>query len=168
MPDTEIKPSPSAGTRPEPPLTVLSEGDSLRGLLQMQGDGHLLGTFEGEVECEGELLIGREARVTADIRTLNITISGLVKGNLSASGRLKITATGRLEGDARVGNLIVQEGGVHHGSIDVHPEGLPAPQPRPAALPQPAPPLTLPAVAAGRPQITASVDRVKKMWGEFF
>lgn len=143
-------------------LTVLAVGDVLTGHLVMKGSGHLLGTFSGEVECEGELLIGPEARVSANLRTRNIVISGLVKGNVIAVGRLKITSTGRLEGDARIGALVVQEGGVHHGAIHVHPEGLPAEE---EVVVEAVVPETPP---VARVQLQASVDRVKKFWGEFF
>jgi cytoskeletal protein CcmA (bactofilin family) len=153
----------SGNGKPEERLTVLAAGDSLHGRLAIQGDGQLLGDFQGEVDCEGELLIGKDAKVAANIRTRNIVISGLVRGNVTAIGRLRIAASGRLEGDARVGALIVQEGGVHHGAIRVHPEGVPADE-EPAAVE------TRPATPA-EPQaarIQVSVDRVKKLWGEFF
>lgn len=144
-------------------LTVLSAGDNLQGSLSMKGDGRLLGTFAGEIDCEGELLVGPDAVVSANIRSRNIVISGTVRGNVVAAGRLRITSSGRLEGDARVGALVVQEGGVHHGAIRVHPEGLPEePLPVPAAAAPPA------ADSAPRVQIQASVDRVKKFWGELF
>ena len=145
-------------------LTVLASGDSLHGHLKMKGNGQLLGTFSGEVECDGELLIGPDAKVSANIRTRNVVISGLVTGNVIAVGRLRITSSGRLEGDARIGALVVQEGGVHHGAIHVHPEGLPADEE--AVAPDESIVAAEPAVA--RVQLQASVDRVKKFWGEFF
>jgi cytoskeletal protein CcmA (bactofilin family) len=142
----------------EDPLTVIAERDSIQGRIVMKGNGHLLGAFQGEVECDGELLVGKDAQVLANIRTRNIVVAGLVRGNVIASGRLKITSSGRLEGDAKVGSLIVQEGGVHYGALHVHPEGVPEDAPEPAAQavePQPA-------------RKPVSVDRVKKLWGEFF
>lgn len=170
MADIDVAKPPANATKPEAPLTVISETDSVSGRLEMKGDGQVMGRFSGEIECAGELLVGREARVEARISTRNLTISGHVKGNLTATGRLKITATGRLEGDARVGALVVQEGGVHLGSIEVHPEGVPQLAEPASALP--APPSsadeTEPQEAgASRPR-AASVERVKKMWGEFF
>ena len=146
-------------------LSVLAEGDSLQGSLQMSGDGHVLGTFRGEIDCEGELLIGANAKVDANIRALRVVIAGLVRGNITATGRLKIATSGRLEGDARVGALIVQEGGVHHGVIRVHPEGIPAEAEVVIVNEEPELPtaLTTPANPLGNP-----VERVKKFWGEFF
>ncbi len=142
--------------------TVLAKEDALSGRLQIKGSGSVLGTFSGRIECDGDLLIGSEAHVEADIQGARVTISGSVRGNVVAVNRLKITNTGRLEGDARVGALIVQEGGVHHGVIRVHPEGIPegSEQVITNATPRPA--------ASGLKNLQNPVVRVKKFWGEFF
>ncbi len=167
MPEIELsKPSITPnGAPPERAVTILSEGDALHGRLDMKGDGQLMGSFSGEVSCEGELMIGHDARLQANIQAINVTIAGHVRGNVVASGRLRITSTGRLEGDARVGALIVSEGGVHHGVIRVHPEGLPDEQEVPVVELQHA---AGPASEPAPPRLSASVDRVKKFWGEFF
>ena len=142
--------------------TVLGRDDALSGKLQLKGGGQLLGNFSGLIECEGDLLVGPEAHVEADIRTEKVTIAGFVRGNIVAASRLKITNTGRLEGDAKVGALVVQEGGVHHGVIRVHPEGVPDREEQviidSKARPEVAPIKSLP----------NPVGRVRKFWGEFF
>src|SRR3977135_2972177 len=109
----------------EPRATVLGLDDVLSGKLQLKSGGQILGNFSGQVESAGDLWIGSEAHVEADIRGDRVTIAGFVRGNIVASSRLKITSSGRLEGDAKVGALVVLEGGVHHGVIRVHPEGVP-------------------------------------------
>jgi len=142
--------------------TILGRDDALSGRLQLKSGGQILGNFTGEVECDGDLLIGSEAHVEANIRTVKVTIAGFVRGNVVAASRLKITSTGRLEGDAKVGALVVQEGGVHHGVIRVHPEGVPERDDK------------IVVDAAARPaavvikSVPNPVGRVRKMWGEFF
>jgi len=146
----------------EPKWTVLAREDSVSGKLALKGPGQVLGSFSGQIECEGDLLIGPEAHVEADIKGSRITVSGLVRGNVIASNRLKITNSGRLEGDATVGALVVQEGGVHYGVIRVHPEGIPdTPPERLAQIPAHSTVVTL------RPAPNA-VGKVRKFWGEFF
>ena len=146
----------------EAKTTVLGRDDALSGRLVLKAGGQLLGNFSGQVECEGDLLIGPEAHVEADIRSARVTIAGFVRGKVVAVTRLKITSTGRLEGDAKVGALVVQEGGVHLGVIRVHPEGLP--ESDPVAVIE----------TAQRPPVVAfktvpnPVGRVRKFWGEFF
>src|SRR3989441_2937956 len=146
----------------EPKQTVLAREDSVSGNLALKGPGQVLGNFTGQIECDGDLLVGPEAHVEADIRGVRITVSGLVRGNVIASNRLKITTTGRLEGDATVGALVVQEGGVHYGVIRVHPEGVPdTPLERLSQIPAQSTVVTL--RTSPNP-----VGRVRKFWGEFF
>ena len=146
-----------------PITTVIAKEDSLSGRLQIRGNGSVMGTFSGRIECDGELLIGPEARVEADLKANKVTIAGFVKGNVIAMTRLKIANTGRLEGDARVGALVVLEGGVHHGVIRVHPEGIPdGPETSIVESPRPA---AHAVVVASTPN---PIGKVRKFWGEFF
>jgi cytoskeletal protein CcmA (bactofilin family) len=145
----------------EPKATVLAKEDTVSGRLHLKGSGQVLGNFSGQIECDGDLLIGPEADVEAEIHSVTVTVAGVVRGNIVATNRLKITSSGRLEGDANVGALVVQEGGVHRGVIRVHPEGLPSTYVesgtdtmRPAVVPLKAMP--------------NPVGRVRKFWGEFF
>ena len=148
-------------------LTVIAKDDALAGRLTIKGNGQVFGTFKGRIDCDGELLIGPEARVEAEVHVLRITVAGFVKGNVTATGRLKISNTGRLEGDARVGALVVQEGGVHHGVIRVHPEGVPEAGEQVIADTS-APPSKSAAAIVSLKSLPNPVNRVKKFWGEFF
>jgi cytoskeletal protein CcmA (bactofilin family) len=146
----------------EPKATVLAKEDSLSGKLELKGTGQVLGSFSGQIECDGDLLIGPEAHVEADIHGARITVAGLVRGNVVATNRLKIMSSGRLEGDATVGALVVQEGGVHYGVIRVHPEGVPD-----VPFEREAPPAAASSVVGYRPAPNP-VGKVRKFWGEFF
>src|SRR5438445_12231331 len=108
----------------EPKSTVLAREDAVSGRLEIKGSGQILGNFSGQIDCEGDLYIGPEAHVEADVRSPRVTISGFVRGNVVAVSRLKITNTGRREGDERVGARVVLEGGVNHGVIRFHHEGV--------------------------------------------
>jgi len=150
-----VTPLPGSGNDP----SILARGDSASGRWVIGGDGEVLGEYSGEIECGGTLLIGKGAQVTATIRGNEVTVAGLVRGNITALGKLRISPTGRLEGDARVGALVVQEGGVHHGVIRVHPEGIPEDD----KFASETPPVVVPEATGQTP-----VDRVRKFWGEFF
>ncbi|HKW71141.1 MAG TPA: polymer-forming cytoskeletal protein [Candidatus Dormibacteraeota bacterium] len=146
----------------DPKATVLAREDSLSGRLELKGSGQVLGSFSGQIESDGDLLIGPEALVEADIKGVRITVAGQVRGNIIAASRLKITDSGRLEGDATVGALVVQEGGVHYGVIRVHPEGIPdIPFEHHPQVPAQSTVVTL------KP-MPNPVGRVRKFWGEFF
>jgi cytoskeletal protein CcmA (bactofilin family) len=169
MTDTGVETAVPASTNGGPDLlgldpraTTIAKEDSLSGRLELKGNGQVLGSFSGQIESEGDLLIGNEAHVEADIRGSRVTIAGLVRGNVVATNRLKIMSTGRLEGDATVGALVVQEGGVHYGVIRVHPEGVPDAPPERVVRAQ-----ETPSVVPLRP-VPSPVGKVRKFWGEFF
>jgi cytoskeletal protein CcmA (bactofilin family) len=151
----------SIGT--EQKATVLARDDVLSGRLQINGSGQILGKFSGQVDCDGDLFIGPEAHVEADIKSSKVTVAGLVRGNIVAVSRLKIMNTGRLEGDARVGALVVMEGGVHLGVIRVHPEGVP--EAKDTAVVESSPRA---ASVVTLKTVPNPVGRVRKFWGEFF
>jgi len=148
--------------RDELPLSVISDGDVLVGRLDMSGHGRVLGRLDGHITCVGELSIGADAVVRADIHAHDLVLAGAVRGDVFVRGRLKIAATGRLEGDAQVGALLVEEGGVHFGLLHVYPDGVP--DERPVAL---AGRRSATRVSVSRP-LAASVDRIKRMWREIF
>jgi len=89
-------------------------------------------------------------------------LAGAVRGDVFVRGRLKIAATGRLEGDAQVGALLVEEGGVHFGLLQVYPDGVPDEPPAVVAERRSATRVSL-----SRP-LAASIDRIKRMWREIF
>src|ERR1051326_6005755 len=80
--------------RSESVTTVLAKEDSLSGRLQIRGNGQVLRTFSGRIDCDGELLVGPEAHVEADLKAAKVTIAGVVKGNVMATTRLKLPPTG--------------------------------------------------------------------------
>ena len=164
MPETETRSVGLPATRREElPLTVVSAGDVLVGNLDMTGNGQVLGTLEGHVTCPGELLVGAEAHVRADLEAHDLIVAGRVEGNVLVRGRLKITSTGKLEGDAEVGSLVVQEGGVHFGRLHVYPGGLPE-----TATTQVVATPALPVMQSRSRPLAASVERVRRMWSEIF
>src|SRR5437899_8876728 len=130
MTDTSVEPLEAPATNggreasisAEPKSTVLAREDAVSGRLEIKGSGQILGNFIGQIDCEGDLYIGPEAHVEADVRSARVTISGFVRGNVVAANRLKITNTGQREGEARVPALVVLDAGVHLCVLGVHPE----------------------------------------------
>ena len=71
--------------------------------------------FEGAVETTGNVIIGRSAKVVADIKANAVQIWGAVKGTIVAAGRLEIMDGGRLWGNIRVTSLFIDEGAIFRG-----------------------------------------------------
>jgi cytoskeletal protein CcmA (bactofilin family) len=89
------------------------------GELRCDGGVRIDGVFQGNLETMGNIIIGETAKVAADIVGRNISISGAVKGNISASGRLEILSTGLVWGDIDVASFLIDEGGVFSGRSEM-------------------------------------------------
>jgi cytoskeletal protein CcmA (bactofilin family) len=90
------------------------------------------GLYEGSVETAGNVIIGEGAKVVADITAENVSVSGAVKGSITARGRLEILSTGRVWADIAVTSFLIDEGGFFRGKsiMSSGPEpSLEAPQP---------------------------------------
>ena len=85
------------------------------GELKCDGGVRIDGVFQGALETMGNVIVGETAKVVADLVGRNISISGAVKGNITASGRLEILSTGLVWGDIQVASFLIDEGGVFSG-----------------------------------------------------
>ena len=106
----------AAGDRIE---NVIGPTATFVGDLKCDGGVRIDGVFEGHLETMGNVIIGETAKVLADITGRNISISGAVKGDITASGRLEILSTGVVWGDIEVASFLIDEGGVFSGRSDM-------------------------------------------------
>ncbi|OGX06688.1 MAG: hypothetical protein A3G87_00960 [Omnitrophica bacterium RIFCSPLOWO2_12_FULL_50_11] len=73
------------------------------------------GTFEGQLETRGNLTIGENANVRADIHGERIIVAGKVTGNLSASESITLLKPAVVQGDIGTPILSVGEGAILDG-----------------------------------------------------
>jgi cytoskeletal protein CcmA (bactofilin family) len=104
---------------------VLGASTHVEGRLTSDGNVRVDGVFEGSIETAGNVIIGEQARVMADIIASGVQVWGAVKGDITAAGRLEILSSGRVWGDIKVAALLIDEGGVYRGQCMMQSEGEP-------------------------------------------
>lgn len=161
--DEEAAPEPGAGpgaspggdrppAPPGPPRTTQPAPDAGRGERmahigksiafqgELTGDEDLVvdGRVEGKIELPNHhLTIGEGGQVRAELQAKLVTVVGRVNGNVNASERVEVEASGVVEGDLRAPRLVVKEGAVVNGTIEMasKPTAKPVAVPKPAATP---------------------------------
>ncbi len=112
--------------------TVVGPNTSLKGEVRSSGGVRILGDFGGTIEIAGNLIVGENAKVVADISAHNVQVQGTVQGDITAK-RLEILDTGKLWGDIAVDSFVLDDGGFFRGQSkmqsDAQPPLLKAPQP---------------------------------------
>lgn len=101
---------------------VFGPSTHIEGRLTSDGNVRVDGVFEGSIETAGNVIVGEQARVLADIVANGVQVWGAVKGNITAAGRLEILTSGRVWGDIKVASLLIDEGGVFRGQCIMHGE----------------------------------------------
>jgi cytoskeletal protein CcmA (bactofilin family) len=97
--------------------TVLSDEIKLEGRLQSTSNIRFNGEITGDISTEGDLAVGEHGRVKGNVIGRNVSVSGVIQGNVQSGGRLEILGTGKVYGDITVGSLIIDEGGILRGMV---------------------------------------------------
>lgn len=113
--------TPSTPTTPQAPIervtSVLGPGINWKGDLRGSGGVRIEGSFEGEINIRGLVVIGETGRVSCDQMQANsVIVAGAVKGNITAE-KLEIRSTGRVWGDVTTVAFATEEGAFLRGQV---------------------------------------------------
>ncbi len=130
-PREEEAPPPSAPRVPPPqddPARVARPADgsyfgktiAIKGEITGRENLFLDGEMDGAIRLtDARLTVGPTGRVRADAEAKEIEVHGEVVGALSAQERVRIGRTGRLQGDVVTHRIVVEEGAVIRGSVEI-------------------------------------------------
>ena len=94
----------------------LGEGTDFKGILTFEGTVRVDGKLEGEVYTKDTLIVGESAVVGAEINVHTIVISGVVRGNINATGKIEVHRPGKLFGNVKTPSLYIEEGVIFEGN----------------------------------------------------
>lgn len=78
---------------------TLAAGTTVKGNIQTETDFRLDGRVEGDVTCNGKIVIGPKGSVTGNITSAHAEILGEVEGSVRTSSKLVLKATAIIKGD---------------------------------------------------------------------
>lgn len=98
-------------------ITIIAEGVKVEGKINCPGSVRIDGAVNGEITIEKDIIIGKEGKVEANIRTKDAVIAGTYKGDMIASGEVEITTTGKFIGNLTQKDalLTIAKGGLFKG-----------------------------------------------------
>ena len=118
--------------------TVANIGKSItiKGDLNGNEDLVIEGKVEGKVELpDNQLTVGANGTVKAEVSAKSVVVIGRVTGNVRGTDRIEIQATGVVQGDVSAPKLVVAEGAVLNGSIQMTAGDSAPARPKPAPGP---------------------------------
>lgn len=94
---------------------TLAAGTTVKGNITTETDFRLDGQIEGDVNCDGKIVIGPKGRVTGNIVSTNAEILGEVEGSVRVNEKLVLKSTGNINGDIFVRSLEIEPGARFNG-----------------------------------------------------
>ena len=131
----------------------VSRGIKIKGEISGRDDLFLDGEFEGTIRLtDGSFTVGPNGHVNADIiEAREIIVRGEVIGTLKARERVQVWSTGRVTGGMETRGVVIEDGAILHGKVEVHQKDK-SPQPAPSAAPPRAKEAAAAAAAQAKPQ----------------
>ncbi|MEO0565250.1 MAG: polymer-forming cytoskeletal protein [Chloroflexota bacterium] len=125
-----IETEPQVTTPPPPPPketrsasarmfdTALGAGSNLEGTLTSDGNVRLDGVFKGTLNIKENILVGVTAQIEADIAARNVSVAGVVRGDVSGE-KVHLLATAKVWGDITATAIITEDGAFIEGRISM-------------------------------------------------
>jgi cytoskeletal protein CcmA (bactofilin family) len=151
-------------------LSLIDRHSAFDGTYRSSRDLRIEGQVKGTLECRGTLHVAQGAQVDAHVEAENVVVAGELSGEIVCRGRLQLMPTGRLRGKVSTQTLVINEGAIYEGQLEMmSPEtgtrlaslsAAPRPiasvtgsQPAPAPMPaqEPNPPTSGPTVPEAAP-----------------
>ena len=98
--------------------TIIGKDTVIKGTISSKGSLRIDGLFEGDVNTTGNIMVGDNAKITAQVKALNATIAGRINGNVEVSEKLELLPTAQIYGDIKAGMLIISEGATFRGACE--------------------------------------------------
>ena len=99
--------------------TIIGPGTRVSGDIESGGFTRVDGNVLGDLKARGRVVIGERARMKSNISGTFVTVGGVVFGNVLASERLVVLATGLVMGDIITRRIQADEGCLIHGKVAV-------------------------------------------------
>ena len=113
-------PGPTAITTPTAMKnSVIGKTIFLKGNIFSDEEVFIEGKIEGKLNIKNRVVVGKNGVVNADIEAHEVIVIGTVNGNVNGSNKVEIVPEGVLNGNILSKGVVLREGAIFKGSIDM-------------------------------------------------
>jgi cytoskeletal protein CcmA (bactofilin family) len=96
-------------------ISLVSQQVVVEGEIQGDENLHVDGRVKGSIRLNGDLFVGANGVVEAEVEARNVIIKGALTGKVLAREQLEVQSTGRFNGESTAGSYEIREGAVFEG-----------------------------------------------------
>jgi cytoskeletal protein CcmA (bactofilin family) len=128
--------------------SLIDRHSAFEGTFRSQRDVRVEGDVKGTISCDGTLFVAEGAVVAATVDAEHINVAGDLSGEVRCRGRLQILPSGRVRGKVSTNALVIQEGAIYEGQLEM--AGIERATPRPLRTRPATEPVSIEAASAER------------------
>lgn len=98
---------------------VIAQGTKIIGSIEANSDIRLDGILEGNLNCNGKVVIGAQGAVRGDLNCNNSDILGAVEGKIFVSDTLSIKSSASISGEIHTKILSIEPNAVFNGTCEM-------------------------------------------------
>lgn len=89
---------------------VLATGTNIKGNISSEEDFRIDGSIDGNISCQGKIIVGQNGSILGNITCANIEVFGQVTGNITCQDTLILRSTSKLTGDVKMQIIEIEPG----------------------------------------------------------
>ena len=101
---------------------ILEKDSSFKGEFKSECDFRVDGNFEGSIETNGKVVIGKNGLVEGTVVCSSADIEGAINGTIHVKDLLSIRSTGEVKGDVVMSKLVVESGAIFNAKSSMKDE----------------------------------------------
>ena len=95
--------------------TIIGKGSAISGNMKVNGCIRIDGDIDGNLETDGNVIVGENARIRGDLTAKSVIFGGIIKGNIKANESIKILSDAAVIGDVISRKVQVDGSAIMHG-----------------------------------------------------
>jgi cytoskeletal protein CcmA (bactofilin family) len=103
-------------TAPQALLNLIGLGTVIKGDIQCNGDIRIDGSVHGKMDVGQKLVIGESGNVQGNVKASNVSVSGIITGNILCEETTIFHATSKITGDVQTKQIIIEQGAIFNGN----------------------------------------------------
>jgi len=98
---------------------AIAPGTQITGSIVAEKDFRIDGNIDGDIVCQGKVIVGRQGCIKGKIACVNAEIVGQVEGRIQVSEILTLRATAVVQGEIKISTLIVEPNAQFNGTCEM-------------------------------------------------
>lgn len=95
--------------------TIIGHGSAISGDIKVNGFVRIDGDIDGNLETDGNVIIGENARIRGDVKAKSIIVGGIILGNIQAVESAKVLSEASVIGDIISHKVQIDDSAIFHG-----------------------------------------------------